>query len=88
MQPINQICEGDTIEIAINLYSMQGLVDINSIEWFPPHFTRPPKENVLSYNLDGKQAKVEERVLKIFCDLSRICELEDSVVEWYDSQYF
>ena len=26
--------------------------------------------------------------MKIHCDLSRICEVEDSVVEWYDSQYF
>lgn len=25
---------------------------------------------------------------KIFCDMSRICELEDAVVEWYDSRYF
>ena len=26
--------------------------------------------------------------MKIHCDLSRICEVEDSVVEWYDSNYF
>jgi hypothetical protein len=25
---------------------------------------------------------------KIYCDMSRICELEDAVVEWYDSRYF
>lgn len=25
---------------------------------------------------------------KIVCDMSRICELEDAVVEWYDSSYF
>ncbi len=27
-------------------------------------------------------------MLKIFCDTNRVCELEDSVVEWYDSRYF
>lgn len=27
-------------------------------------------------------------MLKIFCDTHRVCELEDSVVEWYDSKYF
>ena len=27
-------------------------------------------------------------MLKIFCDTNRVCELEDSVVEWYDSKYF
>lgn len=31
---------------------------------------------------------MKDRVLKIFCDTNRVCELEDSVVEWYDSKYF
>lgn len=26
--------------------------------------------------------------MKIHCDLSRICMVEDSVVEWYDAAYF
>lgn len=26
--------------------------------------------------------------MKIHCDLSRICEVEDSVVEWYQADYF
>ena len=26
--------------------------------------------------------------MKIHCDLSRICEVEDSVVEWYEANYF
>lgn len=30
----------------------------------------------------------EDTSQKIFCDMSRICELEDAVVEWYDSRYF
>lgn len=25
---------------------------------------------------------------KIYCDLNRICELEDAVSEWYDSKYY
>ena len=31
IQPINQICQGDTIEIALNLFNMQGMIDIDSI---------------------------------------------------------
>jgi len=27
-------------------------------------------------------------VEKIFCDMSRVCEVEDQVIEWYDSRYF
>ena len=43
---------------------------------------------MLTYSNDGKQRAVEDRVLKIFCDTNRVCELEDSVVEWYDGKYF
>lgn len=43
---------------------------------------------MLTYSNDGKQREVRDRVLKIFCDTNRVCELEDSVVEWYDSRYF
>ena len=88
IQPINQICQGDTVEIALNLFNMQGMVDIDSIEWFPPVLTRPTKDTVLTYSNDGKQRAVKDRVLKIYCDTNRVCELEDSVVEWYDSRYF
>lgn len=88
IQPINQICQGDTIEIAINLFNMQGMIDIDSIEWFPPVLTKPTRDTVLTYNNDGKQREVKDRVLKIFCDTNRVCELEDSVVEWYENQYF
>ena len=29
-----------------------------------------------------------DKAQKIYCDMSRICELEDAVVEWYDGLYF
>ena len=29
-----------------------------------------------------------DKAQKIYCDLSRICEIEDAVVEWYDIKYF
>ena len=48
----------------------------------------PPKETVLTYNKDLKMRNNKDRIQKIYCDLSRICEIEDAVVEWYDSKYF
>ena len=57
MQPVTQICAKDTIEIAVNLYSMQGLIDINSIEWIEPDLTIPPKTNVLNYDKDVGMAR-------------------------------
>jgi len=29
-----------------------------------------------------------DRAVKIYADINRICELEDSVVEWYVEQYY
>jgi len=67
---------------------MQGMIDIDSIQWFPSQLSIPSVDTVLTYSRDGKQPEVRDRVLKIFCDTHRVCELEDSVVEWYDSKYF
>jgi hypothetical protein len=67
---------------------MQGMIDFDSIKWLPPMLTLPSPETVLTYSNDGKTREVKDRVLKIFCDTNRVCELEDSVVEWYDSKYF
>lgn len=53
VQPITQVCQRDTVEIAVNLYSMQGLVDVDSIEWLPCVFTVPPKYNVINYDKDA-----------------------------------
>lgn len=64
------------------------MIDIDSIQWFPPMLTRPTRDSVLTYSNDGKQRAVQDRVLKIYCDTNRVCELEDSVMEWYDSKYF
>jgi len=67
---------------------MQGMIDIDSIQWFCPVLTNPTSDNVLTYSNDGKARAVKDRVLKIFCDTNRVCELEDSVVEWYESEHF
>ena len=66
---------------------MQGLLDINSVEWFLPQLTEPTKETVLNYDKD-RHHQNPDRIMKIHCDLSRICEVEDSVVEWYEADYF
>jgi hypothetical protein len=65
------------------------MLDIDSVEWFDPHLTLPTKETVLTYDKDRDlAAKGGDKMRKIHCDLSRICEVEDSVCEWHDSRYF
>jgi hypothetical protein len=53
-----------------------------------PELTVTPKENILNYNRDLKMKSNKDRAQKIYCDLTRVCEIEDAVVEWYDSKYF
>ena len=40
------------MEIAVNFFSMQGLLDIDSFEWFEPELRIPTKETVLTYDKD------------------------------------
>ncbi len=48
----------------------------------------PTRETVLTYDKDRDLAlKGGDKIRKIHCDLSRICEVEDSVCEWYDIRY-
>lgn len=65
------------------------MLDLDSVEWFEPYLTVPTKETVLTYDKDRDlMAKGGDKMRKIHCDLSRICEVEDSVCEWYDWRYF
>jgi hypothetical protein len=67
---------------------MQGLLDTTSIEWFDPFLSVPSQVTVLNYDKDRDLAlKGGDKIRKIHCDLSRICEVEDLVCEWYDRQY-
>ena len=84
MIPIIPICVGDNIEIAVNIYSLRGLVDADSINWQPPSLQQSPHVNILNYNRDINLRKVNSWGEKILADLGRVCELEDSQAEWED----
>ena len=51
-----------------------------------------PRLNVNNYNRDVAMRKVQKEAqngsVKIYCDLNRICELEDAVFEWYEPEYY
>lgn len=64
------------------------MIDIDSIQWLDCDITTPTKETVITYDKDVMMRAAKDKVQKIYCDMSRICELEDAVVEWYDSKYF
>eukprot|EP01022_Parablepharisma_sp_SALTPOND_P000968 TRINITY_DN105358_c0_g1_i1.p1 TRINITY_DN105358_c0_g1~~TRINITY_DN105358_c0_g1_i1.p1 ORF type:complete len:572 (-),score=29.68 TRINITY_DN105358_c0_g1_i1:2048-3706(-) len=83
-QGIVPIAVGDNLEFAINYYSLRGLIDISTIEWLPPKLEKTPPENILTYKPKVKREMEKDRTRKVFADLSRICELEDSEMEWRD----
>ena len=77
---------GETVEIAISIGSLQGFID--KVYWDEPIIKEGPKLDLLTYNKDLMRAKSRDRSAKIYCDLNRICELEDAVVEWYEEKYY
>jgi hypothetical protein len=66
---------------------MRGVVDIDSIQWEIPLETKTPSVLFLDYNRDQFFGQTNS-AQKIIADLSRVCELEDAIVEWYDPKYF
>lgn len=47
---------------------------------------------MLNYDKDWTKKtsffRIGDSSIKIYCDLNRICELEDAVVEWYEEAYY
>eukprot|EP00347_Sterkiella_histriomuscorum_P003477 403364148 len=80
-----QLSPGDMLEIAVCIYNMNGLINLNSIEWDQPELMNIPQNerNPLVYNKDVKALQYKEkRKGKVYANTNRICEVEDSVVEW------
>lgn len=61
---------------------------MDSITWSNPEVYETPEVNTLTYSKDMASIAVTDRAIKIYADINRVCELEDSVVEWYDQKYY
>lgn len=77
------------IELSICLYNLNGLINLQTFEWCDPEFLSIPsnEKNPLVYNKDVKALMYKERYQekrkgKVYANTNRICEVEDSVVEW------
>lgn len=58
-QPTLQVCAGDTIEISVNLFSMQGLLDPASVKWRAPMLLKQPKNDFLHYSKEMKERRYD-----------------------------
>lgn len=76
---------GDIVEFSVCIYNMNGIVDLGSFQWDSHQILKinENEKNALLYNREVKiLEKKGDRKTKVLCDLNRICEVEDSVVEW------
>lgn len=78
------VSNGDIIEISMNIFSEKGLVDLKSIQWIPPSYE--PSRNIDFINFTTNLFEID-KTAKIVSDLSRICEIEDSVTQWLTCSY-
>jgi hypothetical protein len=66
---------------------LNGLV--KDIEWLPPVFAPTPTVTGLNYDKDRtKFLFFKHSSQKVYCDLNRICMIEDQACEWYEPQYY
>lgn len=61
---------------------------MSSIEWSEPEVIATPETNTLTYNKDMLLIPKVDWAVKIYADINWVCELEDSVVEWYNERYY
>jgi hypothetical protein len=87
---------GQTAEIALTWFNLQGLLDLDSIEWQPPLIqdTRAVLQSLTVISPHGpKQQKPDSEAdalaHKLYhFNISRNCEAEYSNTEWFEAEYF
>jgi hypothetical protein len=71
----------------VTIANLSGFIEW--LEWEPCTITEAPNVSALTYDKDLiKSLFFKHSSQKIFCDLNRICELEDATEEWYEERYF
>ena len=93
---IPKITVGQTVEIALTWYNLQGLLDFDSIEWQPPVIqdTSAVLQGLSNaVTAASKQQKpnseTESATHKLYhYNISRNCEAEYTNMEWFEAEYF
>ena len=58
---------------------------IEDLIWDQPHVHPSPNQSSLTYDKERMKLRhFKHSSQKIYCDLNRICEIEDSCTEWYE----
>lgn len=69
--------------------SLMGSLQIDSLKWNPlVTESIPHQEAIRNYNRSQNMTPDRNKLQKYFADLSRVCDIEDTVNEWFDKQYY
>lgn len=83
-----QMAPGDIIQFTLCLFNMNGIVDLDSLEWEKPAMISIPdneQDALHYYSKKIVRSKIKGHFgqqNKVLCNTNRICEIEDAVVEW------
>lgn len=65
-----------------------GALDRSSLKWLPLRIEPLPNQNdIRDYNRVKNLTPNRDLLAKYFADLKRVCEVEDTVCEWYQKPY-
>lgn len=66
-----------------------GVIEPKSVIWLQPLLEPLPwQDDIRNYNRVGHLTPDRNRLQKYFADLKRVCEMEDTVVEWFDKEVY
>lgn len=86
--PIMPICTGDSFTLSLTLISLMGCLEIPSVRWMPLRIeAHPVWDDVRNYNRFKNLTPDRDMYRKYFADLKRVCEAEDTIVEWFYEPY-
>lgn len=84
--PVIPICSQDYAEVSVTIMSLMGVLNQSTIDWKPCYFQPlPDQEDIYNYNRLKSMTPNRNKYEKYFADLKRVCDVEDTVVEWYDT---
>jgi len=61
---------------------------VEEVRWEPLQIQPTPKEAITEYDKDRGKQLFKDTSIKNYCDMNRICEVEDFICEWYEEQFY
>ena len=87
--PVTPVCIGDEVEISLTYLSLMGTMQLTGLVWQKALLDHlPDQSKIRDYNRAQSMTPDRNKLQKYFADLSRVCDVEDAVNEWFDKRYY